>query len=98
MRSCLRRSDRPADRRGNVDHPYGSINLTAAQGEAASLLAPPPCRPARGLTGAAQRLKRPDALRAPARAHPMPTVTLIDNYDSFTFNLAHYLGALGADV
>ncbi len=28
----------------------------------------------------------------------MPTVTLIDNYDSFTCNLVHYLGALGADV
>jgi anthranilate synthase component 2 len=28
----------------------------------------------------------------------MPAVTLIDNYDSFTYNLAHYLGALGADV
>ncbi len=28
----------------------------------------------------------------------MPTVTLIDNYDSFTFNLVHYLGTLGAEV
>jgi anthranilate synthase component 2 len=26
------------------------------------------------------------------------TVILIDNYDSFTFNLVHYLGGLGADV
>ena len=25
-------------------------------------------------------------------------VTLIDNYDSFTFNLVHYLGSMGADV
>ena len=25
-------------------------------------------------------------------------ITLIDNYDSFTFNLVHYFGALGADV
>jgi anthranilate synthase component 2 len=28
----------------------------------------------------------------------MPTVILIDNYDSFTFNLYHYLGGLGAEV
>ena len=25
-------------------------------------------------------------------------ILLIDNYDSFTFNLFHYLGGLGADV
>ena len=28
----------------------------------------------------------------------MFSVTLIDNYDSFTFNLVHYLGELGAQV
>ena len=28
----------------------------------------------------------------------MQRVTLIDNYDSFTFNLVHFLGELGADV
>src|SRR5579885_3643053 len=28
----------------------------------------------------------------------MPIVTLIDNYDSFTWNLVHYIGALGAEV
>ena len=28
----------------------------------------------------------------------MPTITLIDNYDSFTYNLVHYLTELGADV
>ncbi len=25
-------------------------------------------------------------------------IVLIDNYDSFTFNLVHYFGELGADV
>ena len=30
-------------------------------------------------------------------AGPM-RVTLIDNYDSFTWNLVHYIGSLGADV
>jgi anthranilate/para-aminobenzoate synthase component II len=25
-------------------------------------------------------------------------ILLIDNYDSFTYNLYHYLGELGADV
>ena len=28
----------------------------------------------------------------------MPSVILIDNYDSFTWNLVHYLGSLGATV
>ncbi len=28
----------------------------------------------------------------------MTTVTLIDNYDSFTWNLVHCLGTLGADI
>jgi anthranilate synthase component 2 len=28
----------------------------------------------------------------------MTTITLIDNYDSFTWNLVHCLGALGADI
>ncbi len=28
----------------------------------------------------------------------MTAVTLIDNYDSFTWNLVHYFGALGAEV
>ena len=29
---------------------------------------------------------------------PGTMIVLIDNYDSFTFNLVHYLGGLGADV
>jgi anthranilate synthase component II len=44
---------------------------------------------------------------AAARFEPSPNtrnvleksmIVLIDNYDSFTFNLVHYLGGLGADV
>jgi len=40
----------------------------------------------------------------PLRGHRKPLakrwnmIVLIDNYDSFTFNLFHYLGGLGADV
>src|ERR1700674_361076 len=34
----------------------------------------------------------------PARSRTAMRVTLIDNYDSFTFNLVHYFGELGADV
>jgi anthranilate synthase component 2 len=30
--------------------------------------------------------------------YPGAMILLIDNYDSFTFNLVHYLGGLGADV
>jgi anthranilate synthase component II len=32
------------------------------------------------------------------RAGSAPAVLLLDNYDSFTFNLFHYLGELGAEV
>jgi anthranilate synthase component 2 len=42
--------------------------------------------------GAAMEKTGPNGAGAPMR------VTLIDNYDSFTFNLVHYLGELGADV
>ncbi len=32
------------------------------------------------------------------RKTPLPMLLLIDNYDSFTYNLVHYLGELGAQV
>jgi anthranilate synthase component II len=36
------------------------------------------------------------AMPLPRGTATMPRVTIIDNYDSFTFNLVHYLGELGA--
>ena len=41
-------------------------------------------------------LRQPPS-KTPNEAGP-PMIVLIDNYDSFTFNLFHYLGGLGADV
>jgi anthranilate synthase/aminodeoxychorismate synthase-like glutamine amidotransferase len=38
------------------------------------------------------------AARGAAVRRGRPRVTLIDNYDSFTYNLVQYLGELGADV
>jgi anthranilate synthase component II len=35
---------------------------------------------------------------SPTPALAKPRVTLIDNYDSFTWNLVHYLGELGAEM
>jgi len=51
---------------------------------------------------AACRLGSSVARRRPAQAgldvRPDAMIVLIDNYDSFTFNLFHYLGTLGAHV
>ncbi len=35
---------------------------------------------------------------SPKRTNVSKMLLLIDNYDSFTYNLVHYLGELGADV
>ena len=37
-------------------------------------------------------------MSAKGKWHGATMIVLIDNYDSFTFNLFHYLGGLGADV
>lgn len=37
-------------------------------------------------------------LPTPKSGKPRAMLLLIDNYDSFTYNLVHYLGELGADV
>jgi anthranilate synthase component 2 len=44
--------------------------------------------------------KGPDGLKTPVSIEKcgMTAITLIDNYDSFTWNLVHCLGSLGADV
>ena len=34
----------------------------------------------------------------PHSPHPAPRILLIDNYDSFTYNLVQYFGELGADL
>ena len=56
-------------------------------------LRPQPCGV--GLTGGGAASEKAAPFQAGTR---MQRVTLIDNYDSFTFNLVHYLGELGADV
>src|SRR5436305_10210877 len=40
----------------------------------------------------------PDAPATKTRAPEAAMIVLIDNYDSFSFNLVHYLGELGAEV
>src|SRR3954463_10999374 len=40
----------------------------------------------------------PRALKTALNLWPGTMIVLIDNYDSFTFNLVHYFGELGADV
>src|SRR5260370_32312504 len=46
-----------------------------------------------------QAITRSLAMSKPRSERDMDqSVLLIDNYDSFTFNLVHYLGELGADV
>ena len=41
---------------------------------------------------------QPAAGESPAVADRAPRVLMIDNYDSFTYNLVQYLGELGADL
>ena len=36
--------------------------------------------------------------KQPAQEQSVPKVVMIDNYDSFTFNIVQYLGELGAQV
>ena len=56
-----------------------------------TLLSPPPL--GFGIPAHVRRLARPPALPCPARE-----VLVLDNYDSFTYNLVQYLGELGAEL
>jgi len=52
----------------------------------------------RGSTAGAGREKRAAGAAPAAGAARPPRLLLVDNYDSFTWNLVQYLGELGADV
>ncbi len=69
-----------------------------ARRKAAVLLEAIGDRPSRGFPWAPPRLARSWTPPVPRHRHSGRRVLLIDNYDSFTHNLAQYLAALGAHV